>query len=907
VTGGRAWEALPSRLRTALAAGVTVVTPNNRLARRLHALYDGAQRASGRLAWDAAVVLPWSAWLERLWQDVIAAGFADSAPRLITVAQSAFLWRRIVAAERLLLIDEGGLARLTADAWSIVHAWGAGGPSWRAWSGGDDDRDAFARWAEAYSQRVAAAGAIDFAQLPDRLAGAAPRMAQWRGAAATLAGFIDESPQQDRLIAALVAAGVTIDRCASVGDTAGTSWRVIAATPRDEVMSALQWARERVLAEPGTTIGIAIENLGSRREEIRALADDILCPALQWPGHEEAARPYNISLGTVAASVPMIAAALDWIALAHGALPMERAAALLRSPHVTAAEDDWMRRGSLEAVWLVEGRRELTLDDTIAALSGVDRPLAERWQRARASLRRPASATSREWVEFWRAWIDAGGWPGERALSSMEWQARELWDDLLATFATFGWVAQRIAAEEAAPALDALARDRIFQPESPSAPVQILGGLEAAGLSFDALWVADLAAEVWPPAPRPNPLLPLAWQRERNAPHATAARELAYAQALTAQWARGAPDVVFSFARNADEHERSVSLLMPEGMPLVLPAPVPALRQLAAAAVIETLTDDRAPPLEGDERIRGGASLIAAQSDCPFQAMARFRLGARPWPTPAVGLRPIDRGIVVHATLASLFHDIRDHATLVALSASALDARVAAAAEAALAEFPAARWRQVPQVVRAGEVFRIVSTVRAWIEAFERPRPPFSVAAVELERRLNLAGLELVMRIDREDLLADGGMAIIDYKTGLAKSPAAWFDGRAQAPQIGLYVLAERDQAPQLRVRAAAYPQLKAGEINVRGIAADPDAWPALQDPTKLLGGLLPDWAAVEAHWRRALESLALEVREGYAAVTPRDTRATCRNCGLQSLCRIGALWPEALEEADDAFGEGGG
>ena len=48
-------------------------------------------------------------------------------------------------------------------------------------------------------------------------------------------------------------------------------------------------------------------------------------------------------------------------------------------------------------------------------------------------------------------------------------------------------------------------------------------------------------------APRPNPLLPLPWQRERNVPRSTAARELAYATALTAQFARAAPEVVFSY------------------------------------------------------------------------------------------------------------------------------------------------------------------------------------------------------------------------------------------------------------------------------------------------------------------------------------------------------------------------
>jgi probable DNA repair protein len=900
VTGARAWHALPLRLRAALAEGRTVVTPNKRLARRLAALYGAAQRADGRVVWDAPAVLPWSVWLERLWQDVAASEAVAPLERLVTPAQGAFLWKRIVAADRLPLIDERGLGTLAADAWSIVHAWGAGGASWRGWSGGDDDREAFVRWADEYAARMAAASAIDFAELPDWLARRAARVVAWRGASVTLAGFIDESPQQQRLTAVLAAAGMDVARCASVSDVARSAWRVTATTPRDEVMRALQWARDRALSDPDTTIGIAIEDLGSRREEIRALADEILCPALQWPGHEEAARPYDLSLGVAASSIPLLATALDLIALAHGPLPMGRAAALLRSPYVTATPGDWPRRAGLEADWLVEGRRDIALEEAIAAVSRVDGALADRWRRARNSVRRPASATSREWTGFWRAWIEATGWPGDRPLSSPEWQVREAWDDLLTEFATFGWVAHRIAATEAVASLNALAKDHVFQPESAPAPVQILGGLEAAGLPFDALWIAGLAAEVWPPAPRPNPLLPLSWLRERNAPHATAARELAYAQALTAQWARGAPEVIFSLAQNVDEHTRSVSLLVPNGRSLPALAPTTTATLQLAAAQIEALDDDRAPALAPGACVIGGAALIDAQSDCPFQAMARFRLAADVWPKPAAALVPIERGILVHAALAAFWRDTRDHAALVALSPAAISARIAAATDAALTELPAARWRRIPAAVRAGEALRIASILRAWVDAFERPRPAFSVEAIELKRRLTLAGLDLDLRIDRVDMLANGGIAIIDYKTGVAKSPAKWFDARPQAPQIGLYVLAERAHSPERPVRAAAYAQLKAGEIDVRGIAADGDAWPVLRVPEDVGGPELRSWPAVEAHWRRAFETLAIEVREGHAAVTPRDTHTTCRYCGLQPLCRIGALSADAFGEHDD-------
>ena len=145
--------------------------------------------------------------------------------------------------------------------------------------------------------------------------------------------------------------------------------------------------------------------------------------------------------------------------------------------------------------------------------------------------------------------------------------------------------------------------------------------------------------------------------------------------------------------------------------------------------------------------------------------------------------------------------------------------------------------------------------------------------------------------------LPDGGVAIIDYKTGYATSPRAWFSPRPQANQLGLYATAMATAASSSPVRAVAYVQLKPGELRLQGLAADTTAWPGL--PSALKGAGLADWPAVEAQWRVALSGLAGEIAAGHAAVAPRDATITCRNCGLQSLCRIGA-WVTAVGRDDD-------
>src|SRR5438093_568141 len=75
----------------------------------------------------------------------------------------------------------------------------------------------------------------------------------------------------------------------------------------------------------------------------------------------------------------------------------------------------------------------------------------------------------------------------------------------------------------------------------------------------------------------------------------------------------------------------------------------------------------RASPYADGAAAGGGAGMIAAQADCPFQAVARHRLRTECWPEPLDGLSALERGILVHAALAAFWQDVVDHATLIAM------------------------------------------------------------------------------------------------------------------------------------------------------------------------------------------------------------------------------------------------
>ncbi len=883
-------------LLSALADGAIAVTPNRRLARRLHAQFDASLAASGRRAWPTPAILPYPTWISSLWDSLLARAPAGEDRTLLSAVQAIGLWQRVVEDSGATLADTRGAAALALDAWALVHAWGAGGQSWRSWAGHDDEQDTsrFAAWADAYLARQRRLDVIDIAQATDTITAHAAQISAGLPAL-WIAGFYERTPAQQRLWSALASSGVAVHEVDPLPARDTGITRTIAATPRDEMAAALGWGRASVVASPGIRVGIVVEDLIARRDTVMALAQDILDPASISPGRPRGAAPFEISLGVPLVDVPLIGAALDLIALSVAPLTVGAAASLLRSPYLPAADTSWHRLASLERRWLEDGVRTVTLADAIAAMKPVAADLSARWQRHRDAVRAPRFATPREWADGWRDWLAAAGWPGTRALDSAEYQAREAWEALLSEFVTLGAVTPRQHGAEAIRALRAIAAETLHQPEGRDAPIQIMGVLEAAGLSFDALWVAGLSADRWPAAPRPNPLLPIAWQRERGVPRATAERELDYARRLTERFARAADEVVFSSAAGVDDPPLAPSALILSHAQ----SPPPSLPDtwsgsMARSVALESLADERAPPMPPGTTIRGGARVIQTQSDCPFQAVARHRLGAQQWPTAKAGLAASERGQLVHATLAAFWTAIADRARLLALDPETLDTEIAAAVGKGLACLPIVRWRNVPDAVRAAESRRLNRLLRAWL-VIERVRPPFKVAAVEARRDLLLGGIALRMRVDRIDALGDGGLAIIDYKTGMLEQPGQWFDDRPRASQLGTYTLAQRAAEPELAVRAVAHGELRTASIAASGIAADRAAWPALSPVATI--GAFADWRSLEAWWDVHLGALAVELAAGVATVTPRPKPSPCRICGLQALCRIDSV---RFQEPDD-------
>ena len=103
-------SALFERLALGAAAGVTVVTPNKRLSQALMLEFDAFQIGKALSVWEAPDILPFGAFVQRLYEGGLYADLSAELPMLLTPAQEEEVWKEVVGGSGLLAV-EGAAAK----------------------------------------------------------------------------------------------------------------------------------------------------------------------------------------------------------------------------------------------------------------------------------------------------------------------------------------------------------------------------------------------------------------------------------------------------------------------------------------------------------------------------------------------------------------------------------------------------------------------------------------------------------------------------------------------------------------------------------------------------------------------------------------------------------------------------
>jgi probable DNA repair protein len=833
-----------SRLEQGHAAGVTVVTPNRRLAQALMSEFDRFQAAKGLNAWEAPDILPFGAFVERLWEDALYSHLGEKLPLLLAPAQEQRLWEEVLADSDLLAIPQA--AAQCREAWTLLHQWRIGAGH------GNEDAAAFSRWSREYQRRTV--GEVDAARLPDVVS---PLTKALRIPQVLVAYGFDVMPPQARELLSKL----SFQECRPP-DATGRSLRSSFPSARHELEAAASWARAR-LEEGRSRIGVVVPDLQRRRKEVARVFSRVMRPGFSLPGAPAAAMPFNVSLGEPLSDYAIVQAALDLIELSGRPVSFALASRIVRSPFLAGADSEMSARARLDAKLRRNLESTVSLTTLIAATDGKLRQLFEKL----FSLPRENSRSAGEWGRHFSAVLEAAGFPGERALDSAEFQARGKWHEVLGEFAKLERVSRPMSFGEALACLQRLCADTLFQPahlaHGPDAPIQVLGVFEAAGMRFDCLWVSGLTDEAWPLAARPSPFLPVALQKKAGIPQASAEASLELCRRLTQEWLAAAPELVFSWPTKEGERDLAPSplvLAVPEGE-LALPA-YPRYRDLLFQSRSLQAVEDRKGPRVSKPAVRGGTRVLADQAACPFRAFAHYRLHAEALEDPAPGLDARERGKLVHELMKNVWTELKDSSAL----AKDLGPVLARAAEAAVKE------TGVEGRLAALERARLEKVGRDWLETVEAKRKPFRVAALEEKRTLLVAGLELSGRIDRMDRVGEE-YVLIDYKTGNT-TLNVWAGPRPEDPQLTIYAVTGKEP-----LAAVAFARLKTGDTKFLGYSKEKDVLPEVR-PAR-------SWPDLLAEWKREAESLGTAFAAGEATVDPKDGLSTCRLCDLQTLCRV--------------------
>lgn len=889
-------ELLQPEIANALERGATIVTGNQRAARTLRHEFDLRNRNLGLASWRPAEILAWDAWTTMLWRKLLIDGHASRL--LLNRSQERTIWRRILAADSTLksLRSQDALAEQAADAWRRLCSYN--GQNRLRGTAISYDTQAFERWAIEFQRRCRDGRFLAQAELEDALSSAA-KDGHLRLDAQEVArvGFDRLTPAQARFIEAIQSMNCEV---AELPIAVPVQERLLLKTENEdeEISAAAHWARRFLEERPKARIAVVLPGIDRIRPKVDRAFRAALAPELQNIEAGEDTCPYEFSLGMPLARTPMVRAALDLLHFATGPIELERASELLLSPYFSMRSSEQGARAELDAFELhKEHRLRPEISITQAILSVRKSPRRGSLGQLLAALQAMQSAASHlnasdrrshsEWIEKMHHLLAAARWGSERE-TSIEFQVRRKWESALDELATLDFDGLRVEFSRALESLEHIAARMMFAPESHEAPVQIIGALEAAGSTFDAVWLMQAGDLGWPVPASINPLLPWRLQRELATPGTDTARDDKAARAVTERIAASAAITIVSYAAETDEGKQRPSPLLSSlnlseahtrhfGL-------AEAERPLVELELIEDSEPIHALP---DGIIRGGSRILKNQAACPFKAFAEHRLWSTGIEQPEAGMDARESGTAVHRVLELFWREVKTQHTLKQMQPHELVDALDRCIHQGVVEMAATSETSWDAAYMKMQHERLQNLLLRWFE-LEMERPPFEVVLSEKDLSdVQIGPLHINVRVDRVDQI-EGGEILIDYKTGEA-SPKAWLSDRPDEPQLPLYATL----ANSTQLQGIAFGLVRPGEdCKLVGYGARDGILPAQRRiETPSLSDQIDDW-------KRVLINLATDFYAGNARVDPKAYPKTCNLCAQRILCRLD---PSQLQEDEDS------
>ena len=906
-----------------LKAGHTLITGNSRLSRVLTGQYNQWRISQGDHQWQSPTIISWNLWLDQYWETASLQGIAGSNRSVPGGRQLISLWENILKKEQIPhnLLRPESLASQLRDTRRLITEWQLDmkDPAW--FGHANENHAAYYQWNGTFEKHCDQGGWLSPEDRTALLCKATRDGLLSTSQKIDLLGFDEFVPAQEDLLSALIENGSQVCSLAiTTRQDKAVLWK--SSDSKNELGQMARWVRYWFENEPDSRIAIVVPDLQARRQLVERHLENILTPGSHKT--DQQARPWNISMGTPLARIPMIESAFDLLKLLEHRIDIQDIGRVLRSPWLRGSTAERNNRALLEKCLRDKYPRQLKLGEVLYRASEIrkhdhhhhelpeDQHEPQAWNSPELSavlktLKRFDGESKRQrlasaWAESFDQLLVSLGWPlanetgnelpaDERTHEQAHnWQALQAWRESLRELASLDATTAMLGRKAAIIQLKQICREKIFQPRTPVAPIQVLGLYEVNGLRFDHLWVLGLHNDNWPPAAKPNPFIPGKLQKAAALPKSSPQRELTVARTITRRLLATAPDCVFSYPGKLDGEDVLPSPLLecdeieivdePAGWQGVDWPTVVAGSGKPCIQVLET------PGALVHGTARGGSSILKHQALCPFRAFASNRLGADGLETPADGISPMLHGSLVHSVLEHFWKETKTQSELMQLDEEALSIRVRKHVNFVTNEERGLQQRPSFREVEAKRVYRHVMEFLQ----LDMQRGAFEVVGFEKEILPDIEGQPIRLIIDRIDRLPSGEEIIIDYKTGKVE-PKKWFGERPEDPQLPLYAIsAEKSPA------AVVFGIIRDDGCSFKGVVTQdgllPDLPPKENQRTRELVEAGRNMPGTIQNWRQTLHRLMADFLAGNAAIDPKGGTGICDKsyCKLQSLCRVGEL-----------------
>ena len=921
-----------NQLASALDRGALFLTPNTRLASYLREVLDvllTEHQASKKPVWQSPELLPFNAWTGLQWNAAMLSG--KVSPQLILSAgQDALYWEQALDRSPIAqtLMSPAAAAAQAQQGYQLLRQSLVDIDQHAFEFNSAVDSSAFFDWIKHYQSIVQDNGHVSLVDAQSQLLSLYTNEVNKKrnNRLIVMVGFQAPTPLQLSIVNAYVAnASDASGSVESINLSVGCESIHFKGCNdfADEVKAAAIWSKDLQQKKPQARIAVVVQNLAQNRMLVERNFLEVFEPHSVTAAIPFLHSDFNLSAGVPLSEASVIKVGLSIIDAISRPLPIEQWLVLLNSPFIGDESSDILLRRYLITKAHDAGEREYTLlqisrlltwrsankdtdekDALASGLEGAAQYLIS-WQSGRAKGQSKQDLPS-QWLPVFKKILSFFLWPGSRTLNSDEYQQLTRFELQCESFASFDIVVGQVSLAKAAQLFRRHCQQQVFHRETiyqPGAPkhVQVLGGLEASGQTFDHIWLMGMSERQWPAMPQAHPLIPRALQLEYSMPSSSVDREFEYAKSLTAGYLLSANKLVISYPLSVDDIACQISPLV-DGLAKDLVKTLnvslaidlndemlideTALQQQDVVEqkveqkveqTVEQIADHWGEPLTSEaneQALVGGSAMLKDFNINPLKTYIKWRLGVRPLGDLVLGVSALERGNAIHAALEAIWQSLGGSAALQDCTAEQISQLVSDSAEAALNDIFARRFVPLSSKLRMLEKQRLQTTLESWL-ALEANRPGFIIDSLERALVFSIGGQTLQLRIDRIDRLEDGQLILIDYKSG-ATQASGWLDEAVTEPQLPLYVSAMADdylndeRAQDKPPMAIAFARLKAGDLAFEGIG--PDFGAALDiDGVKDLASKrnhdMADWAALAEHWQQRLTLAINEIAAGKASV----------------------------------------